>query len=277
MLYNVADYFDPLIHPKQFQEIANQIIQLYLKEIKRYAYVWTLIMRESFYQLLKPHSDKKKNKQLLNTSKQRFFIQLENSHYESFIENKLGTKSRKTLRYTEKKLGEGAAVDFLDLTQKHEIEPILPTLCEVEQASWKASEGIGIFAMPGLRAFFFELLPLLAEEGRIRISILKKGDEVLAYQLGLLAPHYYGMNNLTYKQKHHELSPGRHLMLHTIKTAFEENRSCFDFMIGDQEYKQKFATHQESLPALHLFQRSIKGWLNRKAIEANIRARQQVQ
>lgn len=276
MLYNVADYFDPLIHPDNHSKVAEHLIQLFLKETKHYAYIWTLVIRTDFYQLLQPFSDKKKNKQLLNKSKQRFFIELSDENYESFIEKKLGTKSRKTLRYTERKLQEGDPAEFLDLVNKDEIEPLLPILCEVEQASWKASEGIGIFAMPGLRAFFFELLPILSLNNKIRISIVKKGDEVIAYQLGLIAPNYYGLNNLTYKQRYHELSPGRHLLLHTLKTTFEEKRTIFDFMIGDQEYKQKFATHNEPLLALHLFQKSIKGWINRKAIEANMKARQKI-
>ena len=65
-------------------------------------------------------------------------------------------------------------------------------------------------------------------------------------------------------------------MLHCLKESINENRTIFDFMIGDQEYKQKFATHSEPLPAFHIFQRSIKGWVNRKAIEANMKARQKI-
>ena len=166
MLYNVADYFDPLIDVRELSNVSDQLIELFLKETRRYSYIWTLVVREEFYTLLKPHAEKKKNKQLLNQSKQRFYVDLKDKTYDALIEDKLGTKSRKTLRYTERKLNEGDTVEFIDLNTSSDIEEYLPTLCEVELASWKSSEGIGIFAMPGLRAFFFELLPLLGEKSK---------------------------------------------------------------------------------------------------------------
>ena len=273
MLYNVADYFDPLIHPKNKKEVLELLLRTYLHEIKNYPYIWTLVLREDFYKNLQLHSDEIKNKQLLNTTKERLYCEIENTDFNRFLNSKLGTKSQKTLRYTKKKLLEKGKVQFLDLESPDEIETCLPILCGIEQSSWKSKEGIGIFAMPGLRAFFFELLPKLAEKREVRISVLKLEEETIAYQLGLLSKDYYGVNCLTYDNNFQQFSPGSHLMLHTLKRVFEEKRKQYDFMIGDQDYKKKFATHRSPLYSIHIFQRSIRGWLNMKTIQANINAR----
>jgi CelD/BcsL family acetyltransferase involved in cellulose biosynthesis len=273
MLYNVADFFDPLIHPQKSEETENELFDLYLKQVKNYTYIWSLVVRNSFFEKLSLASEKLKNKKLLNSTKTRLFIELEQTDYQKFLNEKLGTKSQKTLRYTRKKLEEGGNIEFKDFDDAEDVTSFLPETCTIEQASWKAEQGIGIYAMPGLRAFLFELLPILADKKQIRLSALYRNNEAIAYQLGLLAPNYYGLNCLTFKNNYSDFSPGRHLMLHTLERTFQEGRSIYDFMIGDQDYKQKFATHHEPLPALHIFQRSLKGWLNRKTIEANMKAR----
>ena len=60
-----------------------------------------------------------------------------------------------------------------------------------------------------------------------------------------------------------------------LRHAWEENRTI-DFLPGNLDYKEKIASRVDPVYELHIFRRSIRGYLAKRLIEWNIRARKKI-
>ena len=54
---------------------------------------------------------------------------------------------------------------------------------------------------PWQTAFFFDLLPMLAKKGRVRVSMIRVDDEPIAWEVDLLDKKFMGVHNLSYDQR----------------------------------------------------------------------------
>lgn len=109
---------------------------------------------------------------------------------------------------------------------------------------WKSAQyvasGYGdLFADAGNRRLFVEL----QARGLVLVSSLSAGDKVIAVHLG--ASHegrlYWWIPS--YDPDFAKFSPGRLLMESLIRASFERGDHEFDFLIGDEAYKWRYATH----------------------------------
>ncbi|MDD5773363.1 MAG: GNAT family N-acetyltransferase [bacterium] len=121
---------------------------------------------------------------------------------------------------------------------KHSLDLFFKGLCEMHKKSQKNKPGISIFESQSNRDFLYELDKI--HEG-IDISVLKVNDRIIACQYAL---KYHGIISgwiTTFDTKYSRNSPGNLLMMNLIKMSFSEGYKKFDFMIGDEWYKLRFA------------------------------------
>jgi CelD/BcsL family acetyltransferase involved in cellulose biosynthesis len=95
----------------------------------------------------------------------------------------------------------------------------------------------------------------------------------IACELGVLGRDFYGLHYLSYDEVYGCDSPGRQLLARNLRKCCEEGRSQFDFLPGANAYKRKLATEQRVVREIHLFRRSLSGFLTRRAIERTRRKR----
>ncbi len=139
---------------------------------------------------------------------------------------------------------------------------ILPHLESIESASWKGRSGVGLFHRPEMRAFYFRVLPRLAERGNAEIATFDLNGTPIAYQIGLTHPGYYRMHSLAFLPEYGKYSPGQILMLNTIESALTYRVEEFDFLQGRHPFKSHYATESQTLYDSALFQNSPSGLLN---------------
>jgi len=187
----------------------------------------------------------------------------------------MGTKSRKSLRYDQKALREKGDVVVEVAASEKEVQAMLPGSCLVEVNSWKSEQVTGLYSIRGKRAFFFDLLPRLAKKGRVRLSMIRINDEPIAWEVDLLDKGFLGIHNLSFDQNWKKYSPGKQLMEMNLRRAWNEGRMV-DFLPGNLDYKEKVASRVEPVRELHLFKKSIRGYLAKRLIEWNIRARKKI-
>lgn len=119
---------------------------------------------------------------------------------------------RYELRRARKRCAEaGASVRRLVPTLET-IGPLLNELAEVEMASWKGSDNVGLFS-PHCRPQMESALSALAAEGRVRVVLLELGGKCISYRLGLLERGRLYDYNIAYLPDHARLGSGR-LLLH---------------------------------------------------------------
>jgi len=262
MGYHMADYLDPLyLHDEPALRVC--LIEGLDQLLYDHRFIWLPLLRKEFAQdFLRPYFVRKRQPMLFAPGATRHFIELGEQSVEELLQEALGSKSRKTIRYTRKKLEELGQVEFRAMRGEKEVESFLPEFEHIEDASWKSSKGTGLFHHLGMREFYQQLLPMMAGSGRVQLSALLLNQKPIACELAFLIADNYCLHNTSYIPEYAEYSPGRHLLLENLQRAADDGLKYIDFMQGDQMYKQKLGTSSEPIYTVSLFQKSFVGRLN---------------
>lgn len=273
-VYDEANYFDPIATPKG----AKALVEGMKAQLKDFLFCWIPLMRNSFWQeILEPGTQQGKFLTLTRMPRKTALIepQAGNRSFEEFLTERLGAKSRKSLRYDQRKLAEQGNMTIETVDSFEDVRAIMPATCLVEVESWKSQEGAGLYSIRGKRGFFFELLPELAKSGRVRVSVMRLDDRPIAWQIDLLDPGYLGVHHLAFDQAYKKYSPGKQLLISNLRQAWEDGR-LVDFLPGNYDYKEKWSSRVEPVRELHWFRRSLRGYLAIRLIRWNMRVRKKM-
>ncbi len=105
---------------------------------------------------------------------------------------------------------------------------LLHELAEVEAASWKGEEGVGIFADPRRRQWMNHAFTALAAQGLVRVVMLELDGRCISYRLGLLDQGRLYDYNLAFLPQHADLGSGRVLLEEWIRWGLDENWRWID-------------------------------------------------
>jgi CelD/BcsL family acetyltransferase involved in cellulose biosynthesis len=270
---NHANYSDP-VADEEAPGCVELLLDGYHGLLEDYHFVWFPFLRETFWRRwLEPFLRDKPEPRIERIARQVPIAVFPDSDFDAYWRTRQGAKSRKTFRYVERKLRERGEVRFVDCESEKEMRTHLGALCDLESRGWKQHEKVGLFSSKGARAFLFDLLPALAAVGRMRLTFLFLDDEAIASELGVLGKNTYGLHHLAYDEAYDCDSPGRQLLARNLRRCCEEGRRIFDFLPGANRYKRELATEETTVRELHLFRRSLPGFLTRKSIEMNLRRR----
>ena len=272
MVYDEANYFVPIA-----TKLGMPSLRFGLKaQLKEFQFFWIPLMNDSFWrEYWEKESTIPTYPHLSRTPRKTSILESGEEKFDEFWASKMGTKSRKSLRYDQKSLREQGKVVLEVATDKKDVQALLPASCLVEVNSWKTEQVAGLYSIRGKRAFFFELLPKLAEKGRVRISMIRINDEPIAWELDLIDRDFIGVHNLSFDQNWKKYSPGKQLMEVNLRRCWEEGRSV-DFLPCNFNYKEKMATRTEPVRELHLFRKSFRGVLARQLIKWNMSVRKKI-
>ena len=116
---------------------------------------------------------------------------------------------------------------------------------------WKSAQ----YRQTGLRDLFadplnVEMFRRLRERGAVVVSSLQAGSTVAAVHVGGLADnrHYWWVP--AYDPALARYSPGRLLLESILEDSHRRGHAEFDFLIGDEAYKWRYATHQRVIGPL---------------------------
>jgi CelD/BcsL family acetyltransferase involved in cellulose biosynthesis len=273
-VYDEANYFDPVATP----EGAKALVKGMKAQLKGFLFCWVPLMRNAFWQeILEPETQQGKFLTLARMPRKTALIEppVDDRNFEDFLGERLGAKSRKSLRYDQRKLAEQGNVAIETVDSFEDVRAIMPATCLVEVESWKSKEGAGLYSIRGKRGFFFELLPELAKSGRVRVSVMRLEDQPIAWQIDLLDSGYLGVHHLAFDKAYAKYSPGKQLLISNLRQAWEDGRMV-DFLPGNYDYKEKWSSRVEPVRELHWFRRSLRGYLAIKLIRWNVKARKKI-
>ena len=128
------------------------------------------------------------------------------------------------------------------LTDGQEILPHLDEFFDQHVSRWHETPYPSLFVEPKQREFYRQLTQSARREGWLRFTRLSWNGQPIAFHFGFC----YAGNFLWYKPSFDvqlaRRSPGEVLLRQLLLRAAAENVSTFDFGIGDEPFKRRFAT-----------------------------------
>ena len=165
------------------------------------------------------------------------YIRLDGS-FEEYLKNSKSRKTRQELHRKERKLyvNKGAEVEYYSGI---EVTPeILRRIAGIQEESWMKRRGVAVLH----QSFYQKLLSEMAKAGfgSVRLLRINGEDVAFAYILTAHKKLYYAWTafKLQYATSN---SVGVVLTMCTIRKAFEEGITLFDFGHGDGEFKRRWA------------------------------------
>jgi hypothetical protein len=110
---------------------------------------------------------------------------------------------------------------------------------QVEAASWKAREGVGISSGP-MRAFYEHMLPRLCARGQHRLLFARAADRDIGYILGAVFEGEYRGLQFSYDDERAALGIGGLLQYHQILQLCGEGVTRYD-LGTEMDYKRRWA------------------------------------
>lgn len=117
-----------------------------------------------------------------------------------------------------------------------EVAPLLEEVLRVEAAGWKGSARTGLLHDPLRQRFFRLYARRAAEEGTLRIALLRIGGRVAAAQLASEADGRYWLFKIGYDASYARASPGQLLVLETLRAAAARGLASYEFLGGEEPW-----------------------------------------
>ena len=124
----------------------------------------------------------------------------------------------------------------------------LSRIRSLERLSWKGREGSGIATGP-MYDFYRKMIPMLAEDGALRVSYVTLDGVDIAYCFGGILGDLYRGLQLSYHDDYGDLSPGNLAQWAMLKGLCDEGITTYD-MGQSMDYKERWSDREETSVAL---------------------------
>jgi len=164
-----------------------------------------------------------------------------------FPEHALACTRKKSLLRHEAYFQKNGELQVEHFYTSQDILPHLDIFFEQHTSRWAVTPFPSLFLDEKQKDFFTHLTNTATNVGWLRFTKLTWNEEAIAYHFGF---HYQG-NFFWYKPtfainlaRH---SPGEVLLRHLLLQAMEERARVFDFGLGDEAFKDRFATSKKKV------------------------------
>lgn len=113
---------------------------------------------------------------------------------------------------------------------------------EVEDRSWKGTEGTSVLKTPGMLDFYCREATQLAEWGQLELVFLEHQDKPIAFDYGLNAKGVHYTPKVGYDQAYEKFSPGQLLVMLLLQRLYDSQRQQLDFLGVPDPWKLSWAT-----------------------------------
>jgi CelD/BcsL family acetyltransferase involved in cellulose biosynthesis len=140
-------------------------------------------------------------------------------------------------------------------------ERVVDRLAEVELRSWKAREGNLKISTDVGREFYHRFMSYFAQRGELDLWRADGSDKLLAFlvniRFGGKVYHY----NTCFDEAASAISPGMLMHSEAIQEAFAQGMSEYDFLSGDEPYKDRWCSGRRDILHVALFRGGLRSRL----------------
>lgn len=171
--------------------------------------------------------------------------------------------SRKRLVQRERRFEKLGAVRCETLTSAPEALGRLDVLFDQHIRRWQETPTPSLFLDDARRQFYRAATRRMGAAGCLRLSTLLLDDTPAACHFGFAQAGTFTLYKPTFNLDLAKWSPGDVLLKRLMELARDEGLKTFDFTIGDEPYKMRFATRVRQVVSLHLGTSRLSALLRR--------------
>jgi CelD/BcsL family acetyltransferase involved in cellulose biosynthesis len=154
----------------------------------------------------------------------------------------LAATQKSSVLRDERALGRDGELAVRHFRTAAEVRPQLDVFFQQHVARRAASGQESKFLQPAYRAFYRQLAERGAAAGWLRFSRMDWQGRPAAFHFGSCHQGRFLYSIPTFAQALARRSPGSVLLRHLLLAALDEGAAWFDFGLGDESYKQRYAT-----------------------------------
>jgi CelD/BcsL family acetyltransferase involved in cellulose biosynthesis len=167
---------------------------------------------------------------------------------------------RYNLRSRLRRLGEQGTVTFRTVTRAIEVGPALAVLTDLHARRWHGRHTATIFSSSaGARRFYADACTCYAERGMLDLTLLEVAGRPVAGSLGFIDRDTYYYYLPAWEPSLSPLAPSSLLLAHLVERAYQLGLRRFDFMLGDEPYKARWATEDRETVNLVVGAPTLRG------------------
>lgn len=179
------------------------------------------------------------------------------------------TSLKRNKRHFEK-LGE---LRFRRLQRTGEVLDCLGTFFEQHIARWSNTSSPSQFLDPRQREFYRQLVHCLHPRHWLTFDMLTLDGAPLAFHVGFEYRRRFIWYKPTFDVGYAPKSPGQVLIKYLLETAIERRLEEFDFTVGSEGFKHRFANRVRRIHRVAAFRSAVDYWRHRAIVEAKRRLR----
>ena len=178
----------------------------------------------------------------------------------------------KIARRRARTLAKAGASKIETFTRADDILPQLDDLFSQHIRRWEGTRWPSRFTEEVHREFFGRLTAHLGRTGAMRFTTIRLDGRPAAMHFGFRHRHRFFYYTATYEQELRTLSPGTVLLEQLLQIAKTEGALEFDLLLGEESYKQRFATGSRTVADLHVTTSALRAALKRTMFRARASA-----
>lgn len=174
-------------------------------------------------------------------------------HHAALVEIGNDWQTYEASRSSKRRQNRRRQVRQLEQAGKTELKIYYPSPCqihsfmiegfEIEDRSWKGSEGTSVLKTPGMLDFYCREAALLAEWGQLELVFLEHQDKAIAFDYGLNSKGVHYTPKVGYDEAYEKFSPGQLLVMLFLQRLYADTeRKQLDFLGPPDPWKLSWAT-----------------------------------
>lgn len=132
-------------------------------------------------------------------------------------------------------------VRFRTVTKPGEVDGAMESLFRLHQEVQTGRGNPGSFAGTPMRDFHKAVARRFLKAGRLRLHLISVGDEDIAAIYCFWQGDVLSFYSTGFSSKWDRHNPGRQVMAFSIRAAIEDGAKVYDFLRGDESYKEVFS------------------------------------
>ena len=187
------------------------------------------------------------------------YIQIDETWREP--EAKLRSKRRSDLRRRRKKAEKafGAVTTKMLTPSPDEIDALYKVAVGIESRGWKGREQTSLANDQRQNAFFRRYLQLASEAGMVRIFFLHIGEEVAAFQIGVVSDNAFWGFRTSYDESYRDYAPGILLFLEVVRYVANAGLSTHEFLGRPEPWTKEWTSDLRPKLRLRFYPYNIVG------------------
>jgi CelD/BcsL family acetyltransferase involved in cellulose biosynthesis len=154
-------------------------------------------------------------------------------------------------------------LEFKRCTGVEEIESYMDLFFEQHIKRWRQADFSSQFLDEKERTFYRELVTRLTPTGWLLFSVLSFNQMPIAFHFGFAYNNRIFWIKPTFNIDFSDHAPGQVLLKYSLEDALERKMNEFDFTVGEESYKYRFANHKRLNYAALVYRHSIHYYIDK--------------